>query len=119
MSIRAAVYDLLDDVNARVYPLAAPQEQTNPYAVYEMRDEPERVQGGIQVHNISLSINIYANDRDDCLTLAASYFSGLEGATGSYSDQTLMICNWMSESEDFIPDLKKWNISQEYELKFQ
>ena len=119
MSIRAAVYDLLDDVSSSVHALAAPQATTTAYAVWQIRDEPIRVQGAIQVHDVTLTLNIYANTRDLALTMAASFFSGLEGKTGSYSDQTLMICNWMAESEDYIPDLDKWNISQEYELKYQ
>ena len=118
MSIRAAIFDLLNDVNANVFPLAAPQELTSAYAVYSIRSEPIRTQSGIQHHQIYLTLDIYANTRDACLTLAGSYFTGLELKSGSYSDQTLMVCNWVSESEDYIPDLKKWTISQEYELKF-
>lgn len=118
MSIRAAVYDLLNDVSSNVFPLAAPQELTAAYATYSIRSEPIRTQSGIQVYDLSLTIDIYASTRDACLTLAASFFSGLENKSGSYSDKTLMVCNWVSESEDYIPDLKKWNITQEYELKF-
>jgi hypothetical protein len=119
MSIRAAVYDLLNDVTSQVHALAAPQELTSPYAVWSIRDEPIRVQGAIQIHNVFLTVNIYANTRDATITLASSIYTGLEGKTGSYSDQTLMICNWMGENEDYIPDLDKWTIGLDFELKFQ
>lgn len=119
MSIRAAVYDLLNDVSSSVFPLAAPQETTTAYAVYSITTDPIRTQSGIQVYNLRLTVDIYANTRDACLTLASSFFSGLENKSGSYSDQTIMVCNWTSESEDYIPDLKKWNITQDYEIKIQ
>lgn len=118
MSIRAAVYDLLNDVDSRVHALAAPQELTSPYAVWSVRYELIRVQGDISVYDVSLTLNMYANLRDASLTLADSFYSGLEGKSGSYSDQSLMICNMVSEAEDYIPDLDKWNVTQEYELKF-
>jgi len=119
MSIRAAVYDLLNDVDSRIHALAAPQEETNPYAVWEIRTEPVRTQSGIVIKEVYVTLNMYANERDDCITLADSYYTGLEGKTGAYSDQTLMICNWTSESEDYISELDKWMITQEYELKFE
>jgi len=119
MSIRAAIYDLLNDVDSRVHALAAPQEETNPYAVWEIRREPIRVQESIILEEITLTLNIYANLRDDALTLATSYFDGLEAKTGSYSNKTLIACTWSSESEDYISELDKWNVSQEYNLKFE
>lgn len=118
MSIRSAIFDILNDVESDVFALAAPQELAVPYAVFSVRTEPIRTQDGIIVREVYLTLDIYANDRGDCLALASSLYAGLEGKTGSYSDQTLMICNWVSEGEDFIPDLQKWNVTQEYELKF-
>ncbi len=120
MSIRAAIYDLLDDVNSNVFALVAPQELDSVYAVFSIRTEPIRTQSGVAISEVYLTLNIYGNmdSRSDVLTRADAFYSGLEGKSGSYSDQTLMVCNWVSESEDYIPDLQKWNITQEYELKF-
>jgi hypothetical protein len=117
MSIRAAIYDLLNDVEADVYPLYAPQETTDPYIVYSMRQEPTRTQDGYY-SEVELTLEIYANTFDEAVTLATAIFTGLEGASGTYDSETLIICNWAAESEDYIPQLDKVNITQEYKLKF-
>ena len=119
MSLRAAVYDLLNDIESDVYPLFAPQETTDTYVVYSMRSEPIRTQEGICLNQVLLTLDIYASDFDSCVTLAASIYAGMEGKYGSYGSETLMICNWVSESDGYIPDLDKVNITQEYELKFE
>ena len=118
MSIRAAIYDLLNDAEADVYPLAAPQETTDPYVVYSMRRSPERVQEGIAYESVDLILEIYASYLDSCITLAETMYTGLEGKDGTYASESLMICNWEAESGNYIPDLDKYNITQEYNLKF-
>jgi hypothetical protein len=119
MSIRSAIYDLLNDVEADVYPLFAPQETTDPYVAYSIRTEPIRTQSGIVVTDVDLTLNIYANTYDEAVTLALALYTGLENASGTYDSETLMVCNWVSESEDYIPQLDKVNITQEYQLKFE
>jgi len=119
MSIRSAIYDLLNDVEADVYPLYAPQETTDPYVAYTMRTEPVRTQEGVALTEVSLTLEIFANTFDEAITLAASLYTGLEGASGTYDSESLMICNWTMESEDYIPNLDKINITQEYLLKFE
>jgi hypothetical protein len=118
MSLRGAIYDLLNDIEADVYPLVAPQETTDPYVSYSVRIEPIRVQGAIAVNEVTLTCDIFANTRDQCLTLAALIYTGMEGASGTYDSETLHICNWVSEDEGYISELQKFNITQVYVLKF-
>jgi hypothetical protein len=70
MSIRKAIYDLLNDSEADVYPLIAPQELTDPYVVYSMRRTPVRTQDGVTVNDVELSLSIYANSLSDCIGLS-------------------------------------------------
>ena len=119
MSIRSAIYSLLDAATSnKIFPLAAVQEETDPYVVYGMRSEATRDQTKVNVFDVTLLISVYASDRNDCLALATEIYDGLELKSGSYSDKTLIGCSWTSEAEDYIPDLKKWEITQEYNLKF-
>lgn len=118
MSLRGAIYDLLNDVEADVYPLVVPQETTDPYVAYSMRTEPVRDQSGMHLTEVSLTLNIFANTFAGCVTLANSLFSGLESKSGTYDGEDLFVCVWQSESDDYIPDLEKFNITQEYLLKF-
>jgi len=119
MSIRKAIYDLLNDSEADVYPLIAPQELTDPYVVFTMAMSPIRAQDGIPVKEIELSLNIYANTLSDAIALADTMYAGLEGVSGTYATETLMICNWVRDGfGDYIEGLKKYMIPQEYELKF-
>jgi hypothetical protein len=118
MSIRKAIYDLLNDSEADVYPLIAPQELTDPYVVYSMRRTPVRTQDGVTVNDVELSLSIYANSLSDCIGLADTMYSGLEGTTGTYATETLMISNWNSEDGYYIEGLKKYMITQEYTLRF-
>lgn len=118
MSLRAAVYDLLNDVEADVYPVFAPQQTTDPYVVYTISTSPVRDQFGINMKELDLTLHIYASEFDDCVSLASSLYSGLEGASGSYGSETLRICNWESESDGYVPDLDKVIITQTYNLKF-
>ena len=119
MSIRNAIYDLLNDTEADVYPFIAPQETTASYVVYNIRKDPIRTQDGIGPYNVDLSLAIYDKDMDDCITLADAMFAGLEATTGSYDTETLMICNWVSEDGDYLDELKKYVITQEYQLYFE
>ena len=122
MSIRHAIYDLLNDLEADVYPLVAPQGLTVPYVVYSMRRTPERSQDGIAVQDVELTLNIYANTLSDCIELADTMYQGLEAATGGYgsgsSSETLHIANWQSEDGGHIDDPEKFIITQEYQLRF-
>lgn len=120
MALRKAIYDLLNDSEADVYPMVAPQELTDPYVVFTMRREPVRSQDGIAMQDITLTLNIYANTLSDCIALADTMYSGLEGASGSYDsgNETLHISNWISEDGYYIEDLDKYLITQDYQLRF-
>jgi len=118
VSIRKAIYSLLSGLEADVFPLVATQEMSDPYVVYSMRGEPIRSQDGIGVKEIMLTITIYANTFSDCIALADTMYAGLEGTAGTYATETLMISNWISEDEYYIDDLKKYGITQEYQLRF-
>ena len=118
MSIRNAIYDLLNDTEADVYPFIAPQETTVSYVVYNIRKDPIRTQDGIGPFSVDLSLAIYDKDMDDCITLADALAAALEGATGSYDTENIMGCNWVSEDGDYLEELKKYVITQEYQLFF-
>jgi len=118
MSIRKAIYDLLNDSEADVYPLIAPQELTDPYVVFSMRRTPVRTQDGIAVNDVELSLSIYANSLSACISLADTMYAGLEAASGTYATETLMISNWNSEDGYYNEDLNKYMITQEYTLRF-
>ena len=122
MSIRHAVYDLLNDLEADVYPMVAPQETTDAYVVYSMRRSPVRSQDGIGVQDVDLTLNIYANSLSACIELADTMYQGLEAATGGYgsgsSSETLHIANWAGEDGLYLDDLEKYMITQEYQLRF-
>ena len=118
MSIRNAIYDLLNDTEADVYPFIAPQETKVSYVVYNIRKDPVRTQDGIGQYNVSLSLSVFDKDMDDCITLADALASALEAATGTYGGENIMVCNWVSEDGDFLEELKKYVITQEYQLFF-
>ena len=117
MSTRSAVYNLLKAAETDCYALVAPQETTVPYVAYSMRREPVRTQDGL-TEEVWLTLNIYANTHATCVTLAATMYSGLEGKSGTYDSRSLIICNWVSESDGYIPELDKFVITQEYQLRF-
>ena len=118
MSVREAIYDLLNDTSSEVWPLKVPQEKTDPYVTFFMRRAPVRTQDGIDVEDVDLTLNIYASTHEACVTLADAMYAGLEGATGTYATESLMICNWESETDDYLDGLEKVVITQEYNLKF-
>ena len=119
MSLRGAVYDLLNDVETDVHPLVAPQETTVDYATYKMSFDYDRDQTGIFQIIVALTINIYSDTLANAVTLANSFYSGLNGKSGTYDSESLFSCLIESESDDYIPDLDKYNITQEYTLKFE
>lgn len=119
MSIRSAIYDLLNDVDSDVYPVFAPQETTDPYVVYSMRMEPVLTQEFSGPTDVDLTIDIYGSSFDECVTLAAAIFAGLDNALGTYDDKELILSRWVSETDNYIADLDKVNITQEYNLKFE
>ena len=119
MSIRKAIYDLLNDSEADVYPMVAPQELTDPYVVFSIRKAPIRTQDGIGPINVDLTLYIYAASLSDCIGLVNTMYAGLEGATGTYDTENIMVCNWMAdEPGDYMEDLNKYVITQEYQLYF-
>lgn len=118
MSIRTAIYDLMNNVETDVYPLVAPQELKVPYAVYRLSRTLIRVQEGVTANEVILLVNIYANDFSDCVALAATIEGNMEHQEGTYDSQVLIGSMLMSESDDYIPDIDKYMISQEYQLQF-
>jgi len=118
MSIRKAVYALLVAAETDVFPLVAEQETTEPYVVFSMRRTPERTQDGIGPQYVDLTLEIYANTLSDCIALADTMYAGIEDASGSYDTETLMVGNWVAESDFYIDELKKYGITQEYTLTF-
>jgi len=119
MSIRKAVYDLLNDTEADVYPLIAPQELTDPYATFFVRIEYVRSQEGVEVKEATVTVNVYANTYAACDTLAVAFRTALENASGIYDTETLMVGLLLSESDDYIESLDKYVLAQEYLLKFE
>jgi len=119
MSRRKAIYDLMNDVEADVYPLAAPQEITDTYAVFSTRTELVRTQDGPAVYESIVSVNIYANTIAACVTLADALHAGIENASGTYDTETLMVGLFLNESDDYLENLDKYVISQDYLLKFE
>jgi len=118
MSIRKAIYDLLNDTEADVYAMVGPQELTDPYVVYNIRINPERTQDGVGPTEAILTLNVYANTDTEAITLADSMYAGMENASGTYDNETLMVCNWTSEDGDYLEGLEKYLIIQEYQLRF-
>jgi len=118
MSIRGAIYDLLNDYEADVYPYVAKQDATDPYVVYHVRREAVRTQDGVSAQEVILTLNYYATDLDDVITLAATIYTGLEGTSGTYDSETLHSTSWASEDGYYISDLEKYNLTQEYKLIF-
>jgi hypothetical protein len=118
MSLRKAVYDILNDIEADVYPFVAPQELTDPYVVYSMRVTPVRVQEGIIMSDVDLSLYIYANTIAQVAALSETIYAALEDKTGTFDSEVLHVSNYVSEDGDYIPDLDKYLINQEYNLRF-
>ena len=118
MSIRKAIYSLLSGIEPDSFPLVASQELTDPYVVFSMRRTPVRTQDGVGPTDVDLTLEIYANTFSDCVALADTMYAGLEGTSGSYDTETLMVCNWLSESDYYIDSLEKYGITQEYQLYF-
>ena len=118
MSIRKAVYSLLSGIETNVFPVVAQQGTTDPYVVFSIRLSGIRTQDGISPRDVDLSLEIYANDLSDCIALADTMYAGLEAAAGTYATETLMICNWESETDFYVEDLKKYGMTQEYTLRF-
>jgi len=118
MSIRKAVYDLLNDTETDVYPIIAPQGLTVPYGTFFVRMEYVRSQDGISVTDTTVTVNIYANDLSDCIVLSESLRAAIENASGSYDTETLSVGLLLSESDDYIEDLNKYVITQDFLLRF-
>ena len=91
MSIRSATYELLSGIETAVYAIAAPQETTGTYITYMLRREPIRSQDGIAGYDTTLTLNIYAQELDDAVTMAATMFAGLEDTSGTYDSQALEV----------------------------
>lgn len=119
MSIRSAIYSLLSSIESDSFPLFAPQEQTDPYVVYDMTMEPTLTQDFCGPTEVDLTLRIYASDFDSAIALAETVFAGMDNTEGTYDDQELMLSRWVRESDDYISDLDKVLITQEYNLKFE
>lgn len=118
MSYRTAIYDLMNDVEADVYPLVAPQELTVPYAVYTTRREPIRVQEGVSVWTVFLTVYIYASDFSDCDNLADTIRTNMEHRAVTKGTDVIIGSMMISESDDYIQSLNKYLITQEYQIQF-
>ena len=118
MSIRKAIYDLLKAAETDVYPLVAPQELKVPYITFNMRRTPERTQDGVTLQIVGLTLMIYASDLSDCFNLAETMYTALEGAEGTYDGEELMVSNWTVEDGEYIEQLDKYLVIQEYSLTF-
>ena len=118
MSIRGAVYNLLKAAEADVYPVVAPQETTATYITFQARMDFERSQDGVEVIDVNLTLNIYDNNHDDCISMANTLSAALDGASGTYDSQTLHVCIWTGEGDGYLPELDKYMITQEYLLRF-
>jgi len=117
MSIKAALYDLMNNVETDVYPVIAPAEQSDPYAVYNWSRELIRGQDGISTYEVTLTVEIFAKDPSDCLDLAAIIEGNMEAATGTYQSTTILVSNLVSESEtEYMGDMDKYGITQTYQL---
>jgi len=119
MSIRKAIYDLLNDTEADVYPLIAPQELTDPYAVYSTRIEYIRSHDGVEVNEAYVTVQVYANTLATCIALADSLSAALEGASGTYdTTETLHVGLFLGEVDGYFSDIDKYMITQDYLFKF-
>jgi hypothetical protein len=119
MSIRSAIYDMMNDAEADVYPVVAPQETTDPYAVYMMRKEPVRAKQGVPVWTVFLTVEIFANTLQSCVTLADLIQTYMERQSGTYGFDTVIGSMMLSEADGgYISDLDKYNITQEYQIHF-
>lgn len=118
MSLRKAIYDILNDIEADVYPFVAPQELTDPYVVYNIRVTPVRVQEGITMRMMDVSLYVYANTIAELIPLTETIYAALENKTGTFDGEALHVSNYVSEDGDYIPDLDKYMINQEYNLRF-
>lgn len=117
MSIRAAIYDLMNNVEADVYPVVAPAELTDPYCTYNISRELVRAQDGIAVYDVSLTVDVYAKDFSDLIDLAATIEGNMEAASGTYQSTVLMVSNLETESEvTWLPDLEKYMLTQTYQI---
>jgi hypothetical protein len=121
MSLRSFIYsELLTNVDSNVYPLVAPEKTTDPYAVYFISRQSVLTQDGVAVKAVVLRIEIYGNDWDAVEALAKSYESYLDHIDPVEGiDENLMVAILEREDEDYLHDEQKFNITQEYTLKFE
>ena len=119
MSIRGAIYTLLSGLEGDVWPFVAEQETADPYGVYFINRMNIRSQDGNEIYEVSLRLELYSNDADDLVALAAVIEADLdikdETVIGS---ETLMVSYLDNESDDYVSSENKYNITQEYTLKF-
>ena len=117
MSIRAAIYDLMNNVETDVYPVKAPATVSDPYAIYDYSRELVRSQDGIKAYELEFEVRIYAEDPSDCIDLAATIEGNMEAASGTYQSKTIMVSNLQSESPvEWMGDLEKYMITQTYQI---
>lgn len=119
MSVRSAIYTLLSGLESDVWPLKAKEGTSDPHGVYFVSRENVRSQDGNELEEVRLRIEIYAQDYDDVIALAETFESDLDIKDETViGTETLMVSYLDNESDDYIWSEKKFNITQEYTLKF-
>jgi len=119
MSIRGAIYTLLSGLESDVWPLKAPEGTSVPHGVYFVSRENVRSQDGNELEEVNLRIEVYAEDYDDVEALAATFEADLDIKDETViGTETLMVSYLNNESDDYIWTEQKFNITQEYTLKF-
>ena len=108
---------MMNDAEADVYPVVAPQETSDPYAVYSIRREPVRAKGGVPVWTVFLTVEIYASTLLLCAALADNIETYMGYQSGTYGFDTVIGSMLLSEADGgYIHDLDKYNITQEYQI---
>lgn len=119
MSVRGAIYTLLSGLEGDVWPLVAEQETKDAHAVYFVSRNKVRSQDGNEVDEVSLRLEIYGADYDEVHALADTFESDLDIKDETViGTETLMVSYFDNDSDDYVWSEKKFNITQEYTLKF-
>lgn len=84
MTIETAVYDLLKTVQARTYPLVAPQKVQDPFVIYTKigMDQDRLLGGSIALYDSTFQIDAYAATMKAAAALAASIRAALVDHNG-------------------------------------
>ena len=119
MSVRTAIYTLMSGLEPDVWPLKAPEGTSEDHGVYFISREKIRSQDGTEFEEVRLRVEVYADNYDNVIALAATFEADLDIKDETViSGETLHVAYMENESDDYIWDEKKFNITQEYTLKF-